>query len=302
MLASMIGRTPGHLVTPAAPWLFELLAIERSGLVSYADIRRLVQSRMPTIWGSASAAYLRKGGRASQVSVADWFLGLVRIYAAARGEPEPATWVSHAPLASQFLVSAARIFTETVIIHIVRDGRAVYASLTEFRPQPVSSPRQVALLWRERLCFGLAAEHCDQLPGVVTLRYEDLVSDPEATLMSLRTDTGIDIPADAATRGAFTFPASTGHRLVGHPPDPARIDAWRSRLSARQIELFEYYSNELLQYFGYDPVYGTHARGPSPGEWASIHLRDFTHPLRYAAMKRLRTTDGLGVTRTSATA
>jgi len=284
MLASLLGRGSGCLTTPASAWLFELLALERSRPVSHADILRLVPGRFPPLWGPSSQEYLHTDP--GPIDVATWFKGLIATYAADLGVDTPVTWISHAPPANRFLVSAASMVPDAVIVHIVRDGRAVYASLNEFRPVVVASPRQAALIWRERLCFALAAEHNDRLPDIVTVRFEDLVTRPEATLGRLATTAGIELPSDATQRGTFR-PRTKVHQLVGEAPDPTRVDAWRTKLTSRQIELFEYYSDELLEYFGYETVYGPRASAPSHREWMSIHVREFARPLVNAAMTPL---------------
>jgi hypothetical protein len=50
------------------------------------------------------------------------------------------------------------------------------------------------------------------------------------------------------------------HRLVERAPDPSRIDAWRDRLSRRQIEAFEFETAELLDLLGYGSDHGITAR------------------------------------------
>lgn len=49
-------------------------------------------------------------------------------------------------------------------------------------------------------------------------------------------------------------------RLIGKCPDKDRANAWRTKLSNRDIEILERQTGELLEYLGYELVYGLKAR------------------------------------------
>ena len=56
-------------------------------------------------------------------------------------------------------------------------------------------------------------------------------------------------------------PYTTGqHALIGSPPDARRLDAWKERLSSRDIEIFESIATGALLHLGYLPRYGLRAR------------------------------------------
>ena len=61
---------------------------------------------------------------------------------------------------------------------------------------------------------------------------------------------------------SYQVPAYTArqHRLVGAPPDPSRVDAWRDQLRPEQVRAFERLTGELLDCLGYPSVYGVRAR------------------------------------------
>jgi hypothetical protein len=180
-------------------------------------------------------------------TVATWYGELVRRFGEEHGRPDFDCWVSHSPANIRHVASLRRLFPEARFIHIVRDGRGVAASARGVFPG-IRTIKQAALLWAERLAHGLAAER--HSPDVVhRIHYEDLVREPAATMREIAGFLELTYE-EGMLRGDGFQPG--GNNLVGEPPDPSRASAWRSSLSRRDIELFEFYSGELLEYLGYE--------------------------------------------------
>jgi hypothetical protein len=64
------------------------------------------------------------------------------------------------------------------------------------------------------------------------------------------------------------------HALVGKEPDASRVDAWEKELTPRQIEIFEFYTGDLLRYLGYPLRYGLKARKPAKMEWLTTKMQE----------------------------
>jgi hypothetical protein len=178
--------------------------------------------------------------------------GLARAYADRTKESNVDRWVDHMPLNIAYAPTLLEEFDEAPMVHIVRDPRAVVASVLPLDWGP-PSPRTGARWWLSRIAMGLAAEAA--FPDrVVRVYYEELVRDPRGTLARLCPLVGLEFEPTMVESVNAHLPAYTQkqHALVGKPPDPARIDAWRSKLSARDLAVIEGELREVQVMLGYE--------------------------------------------------
>jgi hypothetical protein len=156
---------------------------------------------------------------------------------------------------------------EARFVHLIRDGRDVALSASR---RASKSPRDVrwwAGRWRS-LIEG-AREAAGGLGGAyMELRYEDLVSDPEAALG--RVCAFVDLPWDPAMllyheRAAERIceigrdlPTRSGeervasHALTASPPLASKIAAWKEEMAPEQVEGFERVAGAMLDGLGYE--------------------------------------------------
>jgi hypothetical protein len=255
---------------------FEILRLsghETQGTEKQADlIRKLAVRSSFRIWEldddtiATSAERLR--GRALIERI-------VRAYGTKVGKPAPIMWVDHTPRNVRYAWTFFRAFPEAKMVHIVRDGRAVAASVLplDWGPNEIDS---AARFWAERLAYGLAAESFWQ-KKVVRVRYEDLVQHPQATLLSLCETLAINYDPVMCRAVGFQVPKYTAkqHALIGREPDPTRVNAWETQLTGRQVEIFESIAADLLKTLGYTPRYGLSARPMSRRERILAGIREF---------------------------
>lgn len=187
---------------------------------------------------------------------ADAVRWVIRAQAAAVGRPEPAFWVDHQPLNTFYVTTILTHFPTARFVHLLRDGRAVAASMLPLWWGPMTV-YEAAATWTRYVAAGIAAARHAPQEAYVEARYEDLVADPAPTLRKIVGTIGFDYePAMAAGTG-YRLPEATRHQhqLVGSPPQAARAEAWRDDLSPRQIEVFEHATRGLLETLGYEPVH-----------------------------------------------
>jgi hypothetical protein len=218
-------------------------------------------------------------------TAAEAIKGIVRAYGDLHERPDPAVWIDHTPMNIRFAATLADAFPDASFVHLVRDGRAAAASMlrTDWGP---TSAHAAARFWTERVAQGLAAE--TGLAGrCVRVRYEDVVARPQETLRALCDGIGIEYHDEMVLGTGFraTPYIQAQHALVGKPPDPTRLDAWKGQLSERDIEIFEAVVGDLLPLLGYEPRFGFHARGVTRKErWTS----ELEHAVRRRTVDRLR--------------
>ena len=172
------------------------------------------------------------------------------------GEKSPG-YVRHVP-------TLHHLWPDARFVHLVRDGRDVYLSLLNWRPDKVSrtvgrfsswpaEPALTAALWWEwHVRLGLAAAAHLGPTRYRQLRYEDLVTDPAGECMRLCRFLGL--PYDD---GMLRF----HERHAGSGPPPRRgpglpitagLRDWRSELATGDRRLFEAVAGGLLDELGYE--------------------------------------------------
>ena len=162
-------------------------------------------------------------------------------------------WIDHTPDNFKYQAMLKHVFPEARFIHIVRDGRAVCASLKPLDWGP-NNAYMASRYWASRLQEAMAVEVAE---GENCLRvcFEDLLNRPQDVIR--RICGFIDLPFETGllNGGGLVIPAftRTQHRLVGKPLDASRAESWRRKLSAAEIRDFESYplSHTLLGRLGY---------------------------------------------------
>jgi len=157
-----------------------------------------------------------------------------------------------------------RWFPNCQIVHIVRDGRdCALSHLDQAYAYGYENLLRVAQEWREQV--GLCTRTGAMLPPerFLEIRYEDLVTRPEAVLRQV-----------CAFLGEAFEPSMLGyhHAIDGNvpkdrlylwpkldrPPDAGNAQKWRRAMSSTDIAVFEGVASDLLRHFGY-PVSGSTA-------------------------------------------
>ncbi len=157
-------------------------------------------------------------------------------HCAADGKPR---WVNKTPANLQYAAGLRVLFPDLVLIHIVRDGRDVAASsiTREFGPRTL---REGATWWAAAIEFGETFGRAH--PGqYLEIRYEDLVHDPDVTLLRVFDYVGERLPPDLVARWKS--------RVGGLHDD--RIGRHRDVFTARDHEMFDGLAGAHLARCGY---------------------------------------------------
>jgi hypothetical protein len=189
------------------------------------------------------------------------------MYAEKAGKPR---WGDKTPFYVRRMKMIHRVLPEARFVHLIRDGRAVALSIRDlwFGPDTIE---EAAQFWVERIDRG--RQQAAGLPHYMEIRYEDLVRDPRPHLH--RICEFIELPYDermpryheqVAERVAGEVPpqevtrdgrvVATEERLrimenVSRPPDPTRIDRWKTDMPATERHKFEAIAGSWLRELGY---------------------------------------------------
>lgn len=179
---------------------------------------------------------------------------LVGIFWQTREQPAPQFWVEHSPTNIRYSRALDQVFPDAHFVHIYRDGRGVAASVLPM-DWGATDTLEAANHWLGDIAFGLVAEQA--IPGerFHSVQFEHLVQDPGTVLSGLCEAIGIPFDPNMVLGDKFDVPAYNDqqHLLVGQHPDPGRVDAWKTTLSPRQIEVFESRAGPMLVHLGYEP-------------------------------------------------
>lgn len=155
------------------------------------------------------------------------------------------------------------LFPDSRMVHLIRDGRNVAASLLELGW--ADRIEDAARYWRDQV--GSARQALQRLPAGRhhELRYEDLVLSPERTLR--RACDAIDLPFDhsmldyrrTASAVVRASPRPHRHQFLIHPPMRGLRD-WRRDLPAVAVDRFEALAGDLLTELGYELRAESHPR------------------------------------------
>ena len=264
LLASMLGVHRACLTVPESQFKIEAL-LPHGQPQNDADLRaaaeRIIKSWRFGAWELSlhadSVPWEQIGG--SYCKLLEWF---VTQYGAHVGKKDFDLWVDHTPENVKYLQTLFELFPDAKGIHIVRDGRAVSASVLPLDWGP-NTIMQSAYDWSQKVLFGIAAESVFGKERIYHVRYEALVHEPENVLKELCDWLDIDYDPLMLRNDGYLKPRYynyKAHTLIGKKPDTMRARAWEEKLSPRQIELFESQTGDLLRNLGYELKYGLKAR------------------------------------------
>lgn len=260
LLGALLGAHRECLTTPESQFKIELLR-RRDNSIDAAEVqtalkKMLQKPRFKPYWDVTLKANTVSEFRPEE-SFGNPLEQLVAAYGESVGKQGFSVWVDHTPSNKNYLRTLLAIFPGAKAIHIVRDGRAVAASVISHVWGP-SSIIGAAHWWLAHVSLGLAAETDLGKDRIIRIRYEDLVTWPERVLKKLCSWLGLDYDPEMTKGGGYRAPPLVVKRnpLILKEPDPKRAYAWERVLTPRQIEIFENQTMELLPYLGYHLKYG----------------------------------------------
>lgn len=240
MLASMLSRLEGCISLPESNFKFSLFD-------QASEAERLIKIKAEYTFRVWDVPLEKLSG-----DVESDYQVIIRNFVSKNyGEDQDVkAWVDHTNLNLKYCHRLGEAFPEAKFIHLIRDGRAAMASVMKLDWGPVD-PLQAATWWTTAIARGLAAEN-SLGERIIRVKYEDILTNPDREMSSLTDFLGFG-PESIINDPSFQVPgySQKQHALVGHEPDPSRIDRWLQDLTRRQIALFEEKTGDLLPALGY---------------------------------------------------
>ncbi len=191
-------------------------------------------------------------------------------------------WAEKTPLHVMYLPRILEFFPQAKFIHLIRDGRDMAESMRRMWFGPTSI-YGIAQRWRTRV--GAFYDFKSQMhPNqYLELRYEDLVSEPDkylAILCEFLEEPPIQIGDHVPDTHLKDFyanhnKAGTYHKSLLNQISTKKIGIYRTVLTAREIEIFEYVAQSLLRVYGYSMETSVPI-GPHLGEKSYFWFQDMS--------------------------
>jgi hypothetical protein len=292
MLGAMLGSHSQCICGPESQFIEHLLA--RPDFDPHAlDPRKtlawiMADERYRLLWNMAVDPSTLNGTELGSTypEVLTW---LVQTYGRKLGKPAASVWIDQTPTNFKRGHTLLRMFPDARFIHLVRDGRAVAASLLRLDWGP-NNVLHAAEFWMARCAPGLAAELELGSDRVLRVRYEDVVAEPESSLRRIAGFAGLEYEPTMVSGSGYRPNRyhERQHRLVGEPPDPSRLESWQQAFSPRELEIFEGEAGEFLEALGYQTRYGIRARPATRFEGLRLRLGDLARRTRNNLHRRWR--------------
>lgn len=177
-------------------------------------------------------------------------------------------WGEKTPDYGSIMPAISRLLPEAHFIHLVRDGRDVAVSKRDLWFGPGPDIAAQARDWHQHVAN--TRQLGTECPHFLEVRFEDLVSEPEATLCRIcaflqivfepamlhyhksaesRLDEVNGWPEHGVTKGQFR----ELHRHTSESPRRDRIGRWRSELNRSEIAVFNAIAHDVMHLYGYVP-------------------------------------------------
>ena len=207
-----------------------------------------IYTYLRTIWARGlDPSYEFDPSRVDQV-MAGLIHAVVMPYCQKQGKPR---WAEKTPKNILYIDTLFALFPAAQFIHMIRDPRDAFCSVRERAAKTTprwatKTPGRTAAEWCRGIHSGLAWRERPERYREV--RYEELVTQPEATLRSLF---------------AFLGEPWAASVLENHPLFSTSVGRWRSELSAAEVAEMEAVAGETMCALGY-PLSTTSLSNPMP--------------------------------------
>ncbi|MGH9642068.1 MAG: sulfotransferase family protein, partial [Terriglobales bacterium] len=193
-------------------------------------------------------------------------------------------WAECTPLHLLNLPLIKRVVPDALIIHIIRDGRDVTASLHRIgwiRPLRWDRSRAVlapAIFWRWIVDKG--RRYGKAMGGdYLEVHYEDVVQNPRETLARIGKFIEQDLDYDRIQQVALgsVHDPNSSFRGDGQEAEAKTIGRWKANFTTEQIRDIEWIQRDLLQATGYALATPPEKLRPS----LPVRLMSFLYPLYF---------------------
>jgi len=198
-------------------------------------------------------------------------------------------WIEKTTSTEIYAAELARIFPNAKFVHIIRDPRDNWASLSsgwdkryQHYNDDIKRLKQ-SLIERGRLGLEMAKCNLENLGEgkYHIIKFEDLTTNPKQHIAELASFIGIEYS------NTFLYPSTFGFKWKGNNfegiehsgPSAVNVNNWKDRINDFDAQLIEFHFRDVMDYFGYT----RHFDSESCQLAAAEHYKWFNFASRFSA-------------------
>lgn len=202
------------------------------------------------LWNYDSSKFLNWLKKQSSISLKEFINNLYMSYAESEGKVR---WGDKTPSLFRKLRLLYKLFPSAKFIHIVRDGRDVFDSRRR-----MDSTKDNAAVMAIEWCYKIykIERFLELLPpsNKYTLRYEDLLINPEETLKNLCGFMQVEYEPQMRDfyRKSKYYVGSHHSKLIFKPITSENLQKWKNNLSGKEIKILSLLAKRYLKKYRYE--------------------------------------------------
>lgn len=180
----------------------------------------------------------------NNISFSDFMYGLYHEYAVSQNKD---VWGDKTPSFFRMIPEISKIFPNAKFIHIIRDGRDLFLSWRKIDPTK-KNISVVALEWLYKVKKANDDLNRFCKDRFISIRYEDLVQDPEKNINEVCKFIGIDYENEMMNywKKSNQFIGKHHSDLIFRPVSSISTKKWKRELTKKEIRKFETITGSLL--------------------------------------------------------
>jgi len=172
-------------------------------------------------------------------------------------KPDSNIWGEKTNLAWTKIPGFLEMFPNGTVVHVIRDPRAVLASWKNFTNAPGNDYLDSILNCYDSMKSAKEYKKLYDNDNYIVVKYEDLVSETEETLISLCQKIGVKFDVSMIDVNSFTgrngekWRANTVYDIEIKGISVEMIDKWKTKLNGWEVFLTEQLTGSLMGDYGY---------------------------------------------------
>lgn len=184
------------------------------------------------------------------------FQEVIRCIAVYNADKPVRVWGDNTPFYVSCALLIASLLPDARFVNMVRDGRDVAASAIKLNMGGGFNPTALALEWNERVFDGMVAQKVLGPERVITVRYEDLVSDTRSEIVKVCSFLGIAFEEGMLEfhqkANAHKIKKQTHHANLAKPVTNQFVGNYKKAFSKKEILLMERMMRNGLMAYNYE--------------------------------------------------
>lgn len=201
----------------------------------------------------------------------------------------PKGWIEKTTSTEIYAVDMLEEFPQAKFVHIVRDPRDNWASLSsgwqeryQHFNDEINRLKQ-SMIERGRLGMEMAVANSQAIgpDQYKVIRFEDLVTDPQSVMKEISAFIGLTYSDDILRTSTlrYTWDGNNFDGLKFTKPSAVNVSRWKERISEQDAMLMEFHFRDMMETFGYAPTFSVKETAKA----ASDHYKWFNFSTPFSA-------------------